>query len=77
MFRWQGWTGLITFMMAEGLWYSSPTQKKRPYFSAPIIHVSHPTDPNLRTLFVEQETACGDVGLLFRLFCLFSMDNHH
>jgi hypothetical protein len=37
---------------------------------------SYTTTSNLRTLFVEQEIACGDVGLLFCMLCLFSMDNH-
>ena len=75
MFQWQAWTTLIAFMIADGLWYFSHIQWKTLFLSA--YHVSHPTDSNLRTLFVEQETASGDVGLLFRLFCLFSVDNCH
>ena len=75
MFQWQGWTGLIAFMMVDGLWYSSHIQWKTLFLSA--YHVSNPTDSNLRTLSVEQETACGDVGLLFHLLCLFSVDNRH
>lgn len=43
-------------------------------FSIPLSY-SYFTASNLRTLFVEQETACVDGDLLSRLFCLFSMDS--